>query len=215
MKKLLGFAIVFSLISGVAGAATIVGTKHDMNSGAATYKGGNNAQSQVCIYCHTPHNALSTLIPLWNHATTLTAAFILYPTGGTMNGVPVQPLGASKACLSCHDGTVNVDAFAANVGATKIAIGNPANFGTDLSNDHPISFNYNAALVTADTATAGGVVGLVVPTSTSMVVAGIPLFGGTGSLECASCHAVHDGAIPPFLRSTNTSSLLCLKCHIK
>ncbi len=210
MKKLFSLVIVFLLVAGVAGAATIVGTKHDMTAGAGTYKGANNASNQVCIYCHTPHNGLSTLVPLWNHTTTATATFTLY-TSPTLNATVTQPAGASKACLSCHDGSVNVDAFGGNAGATKIPSGNANFLGTDLSNDHPVSFAYTSALVTADA--AGGPAGLVVPASASLVVAGIPLFAT--NLECASCHDVHDNTNAPFLRASNAASALCLKCHIK
>jgi predicted CXXCH cytochrome family protein len=79
--------------------------------------------------------------------------------------------------------------------------------GTDLSNDHPISFTYDAALATTDG-------GLVSPASASSVVAGIPLY--SASLECASCHDVHKTAgFDKFLRVSNAASALCLKCHIK
>jgi len=210
VKKSLGLAIVSLLVAGAASALTIVGTKHDMTAAPGTYKGANNASNQVCIYCHTPHNGLSTLVPLWNHGTTATASFTLY-TSPTLNAVVTQPAGASKACMSCHDGSVNVDAFGANAGATKIPALNANNLGTDLSNDHPVSFTYDAALVTADA--AGGPVGLVVPASVSLVVAGIPLFAT--KMECASCHDVHDNANAPFLRASNSGSALCLKCHVK
>jgi predicted CXXCH cytochrome family protein len=210
VKKLLVFAIAFLLLAGAAGAATIVGTKHDMTFAPGTYKGANNASNQVCIYCHTPHNALSALVPLWNHATTATASFTLY-SSSTLNATLTQPAGASKACLSCHDGSVNVDAFGSNAGATKLPALNVNNLGTDLSNDHPVSFAYTAALVTADA--GGGAAGLVVPASASQVVAGIPLFAT--NMECASCHDVHDNTNAPFLRASNAASALCLKCHIK
>jgi predicted CXXCH cytochrome family protein len=79
--------------------------------------------------------------------------------------------------------------------------------GTDLTNDHPISFTYNAALATADG-------GLVTPASDSLVVTGIPLY--SEKMECASCHNVHNNTTAqPFLRVANAGSGLCLKCHVK
>ena len=80
--------------------------------------------------------------------------------------------------------------------------------GTDLSNDHPISFTYDGLLATAD----GG--GLVTPASTSLVVTGVPLFGA--KMECASCHDVHNTlGIAKLLRVSTVGSALCLKCHSK
>ena len=74
-------------------AAGITGTKHDFK-GEAWNTGG-----QICIACHTPHNAKTTqLIPLWNHTAT-TTVFGLY-TSNTLQAVPGQPAGISKACLS-------------------------------------------------------------------------------------------------------------------
>jgi len=39
------------------------------------------------------------------------------------------------------------------------------------------------------------------------------LFAGT--MECASCHDVHDNGIAPFLRLSNDASAMCLTCHNK
>ncbi len=180
-------------------AASIVGSKHDMTTQAW------GAGGQICVYCHAPHNSQSaTIAPLWNHATT-TQTFTLY-SSPTFNGSTslTQPTGNSKACLSCHDGTVALDAYGASAGSHYLT--GSANVGTDLSNDHPVSFTYDAALATADG-------GLVSPASATLVVTGIPLYGG--KLECASCHAVHDPQFGNFLRLSNAASGLCLKCHAK
>ncbi len=207
---LLAAAALFTMQ--VATAASIVGSKHDFSSGGtSTYKGTATADGgQVCVYCHTPHNA-STSQPLWNHTASGIASYTLY-TNSTLNATAAQPGAVSKLCLSCHDGTVAIDSFGtfAGTATNKIATSSVNNLGgtagTDLSNDHPIGFTYNAALATADG-------GLVSPPSTTQVVAGIPLFSGT--LECASCHSVHDSTNTPFLRVANTGSALCLKCHTK
>lgn len=185
------------LLGAPPGIAQITGTKHDFK--AQTWSGG-----QICIVCHTPHNALSTLVPLWNHATTATASFTLYASN-TLNATPGQPGGVSKACLSCHDGTVALANFGGATGGATFVTGS-ANLGTDLSNDHPFSFTYDGPLASADG-------GLVTPAGLSSVVPGIPLY--TGKLECASCHNVHSNMNAPFLRASNSGSALCLKCHIK
>jgi predicted CXXCH cytochrome family protein len=188
--------LVMSLSSINAQAASIVGSDHDLS-----VKGWGT--TQICIFCHTPHNAAATqLVPLWNHGSTV-ASFQQY-TSSTLNATMGQPAGVSKACLSCHDGTVAIDTYGSRTG-TNMMTGS-ALIGTDLRNDHPVSFTYDAALATTDG-------GLVTPASASQVVAGIPLY--TAKLECASCHSVHNDANGKFLRNTNAASALCLKCHVK
>jgi predicted CXXCH cytochrome family protein len=185
-----------------ANAQSIVGSDHDF-SGEAW-----NGSGEICLPCHTPHNALSTLVPLWNHATS-GATFTLY-SSVTLDATVGQPSAASLACLSCHDGTVALDSFGGNTGTTFIG-GGGHNLGTDLSNDHPVSFTYDAALATTD----GGL------HDPSTVNSGL---GGTidadlllgSKMECASCHDVHNAAgLNGLLRIDNAASALCLTCHDK
>lgn len=76
--------------------------------------------------------------------------------------------------------------------------------GTDLSNDHPISFNYTSALA----AQRGG---LVEPAT----LTGIVKLGSSGQLQCTSCHDAHTDTNSKFLVMSNTASALCRTCHIK
>jgi hypothetical protein len=137
--------------------------------------------NEYCKPCHTPHNANMEVpgSPLWNHQVT-DASFQLY-SSPTLNSVPGQPMGNSKLCLSCHDGTVAIDNHSGFTGGTYyVTFGN---LSTNLSDDHPISFAYNAALASNDA-------GLYNPASASSGL------GGTieedllqeGNLECTSCH---------------------------
>jgi predicted CXXCH cytochrome family protein len=144
------------------------------------------------------------LVPLWNHGSTA-ANFTLY-TSPSLNAVPGQPVGVSKACLSCHDGTVAIDSYGGATGGDFIT--GTALLGTDISNDHPVSFTYDAALATLDG-------GLATPSSAAWVDAGqtVPLYGA--KLECGSCHNVHDPQYGDFLRKANAASALCLTCHAK
>jgi predicted CXXCH cytochrome family protein len=200
MRKLGLIIIVIAALALVPAAsfgASIVGSAHDL-SGASW-----NTSGQICITCHTPHNALTPqLIPLWNHAAT-NATFTLYESP-SLDASPTQPVGVSKACLSCHDGTVALDSYGGATGTNLIAVGS-ARLGTDLSNDHPISFTWP----TTDT-------GLETPASGKVGTLLLPLFGaGTDQMECASCHAVHDPQYGDFLRASNATSALCLNCHLK
>lgn len=178
---------------------TIAGSPHDFHS---TTWGGSN---QLCVFCHTPHNATGTTSetgPLWNRATT-TSSFTVY-SSPSLNASPTQPDGNSKACLSCHDGTIAVDAYGGRTGSHFVT--GAALIGTNLGNDHPVSFTYDGALATADG-------GLVTPASARAVVAGIPLFDS--KVQCASCHSVHNNQHGNFLRLDNAGSALCLSCHRK
>lgn len=198
MKKLTVFAVLaLAIFAAPMAVAGISGTAHDLSArGFGT--------TELCIFCHTPHNAKTPqLAPLWNHTSTAVAAYTLY-SSPSLNAAPGQPADSSRACLSCHDGTVGIDAYAARVGTAFVTAAN--NLGSDLSNDHPISFTYDSTLATADG-------GLVTPASASLVSAGVPLFAS--QMQCASCHSVHNNANGMFLRVANTGSALCLKCHVK
>ena len=199
---LLAAALAGTAVS--ASAATIAGTPHDLSA-----KGWGT--TELCKFCHTPHLAQNVAgAPLWNHRTTV-ATYALY-TSATFNGTSTQPGPTSKLCLSCHDGTVAIDSFA-NAGVLQagthfMTSTNLVGAANTLASDHPIAFNYDAALVAADGK-------LVTPVSTSYVDAArlIPLY--SSKLECASCHASHDNTYGKFLRTSNAGSALCLKCHLK
>ncbi|MCF6178202.1 MAG: cytochrome c3 family protein [Geopsychrobacter sp.] len=212
MKKILLTIALVALMTSTAFAA-ITGSKHDFSGAAYATATGN-----ICIFCHTPHNSDTTVAnaPLWNHEVTA-ATYTLYSGQGTLNATMAQPSGISKLCLSCHDGTVAIDSFGGATGTTNIT--GAALLGTDLSNDHPVSFLYDAALNTADS-------GIYNPTTQASGLGSTIdvdlLFGATAgskTLECASCHDVHRSdetvAFQPMLRKSNTASALCLTCHNK
>jgi predicted CXXCH cytochrome family protein len=188
-------ALAIATSAALSFGASITGTAHDL-------KGRGWGTDQTCIFCHTPHNANSALVPLWNH-TTSGSTYVLYASG-TLNATAGQPGGASKACLSCHDGSVALDSYGGATGTHNMT--GDKMIGVDLSNDHPVGFTYDAALATADG-------GLVTPASVSLVVTNVPLF--SAKVECATCHNVHDNGLGDFLRVANAGSALCLKCHNK
>jgi len=196
------------LLAAPAMAGTITGSAHDFS--ANTWAGG-----QICVVCHAPHNnnnAAGSL--LWNHTQTA-ATYTLYASP-TLNAVPGQPVGVSKLCLSCHDGTVAIDSFGGRTGTSFAPAAD--NFGTDLSNDHPISIVYDAALVTLDG-------GLKAITSAANIGDAGAKTGTISSnllnatkVECSSCHDVHNtNAVTgsPLLKITSAGSALCLTCHNK
>jgi predicted CXXCH cytochrome family protein len=205
--------------SATAAIGTIVGSKHDFSASGPSvdYKGTG---TQVCVYCHAPHNGAGTTL-LWNHAASA-ATYNLYNStvSSTMNAAPSQPAGVSKLCLSCHDGTIAIDSFGGVTG-TKVATGG-ALLGIDLRNDHPIGFVYNAALVTADPGLRAVSTAATIGTGNTGTIETKMLFGAAGSatMECASCHDVHNSTSgtaveSKLLRITTSASALCTTCHIK
>lgn len=178
----------------------IRGSAHDFST--KSWAGG-----QICAVCHVPHNSTQAVVPLWNHESTK-ATFTLY-SSPTFTATISQPSASSKACLSCHDGTVALDSFGGKLGTTYLT--GPTLLGTDLSNDHPVSFLYDSALATSNgrlydpaTATSG----------IRTTIRADLLFNDR--MECASCHDPHNNANQPgLLVKSNAGSALCLTCHKK
>lgn len=240
MKKVLGLVAVAGLIalSSAAFGASIVNSKHDLsvNSTGSLYKGDT---TQICIYCHAPHNAKESL-PLWNR-TNPTFAFKLYSGVGMANvsfSTGFTSDSTSLFCMSCHDGVTNLNAVhnagvidgtglsAAHTPKTAStfydgAITSSGSLTTDLSKTHPINFPVKAADSQSDlhTGPSGGTTSQMGATGFEMPLFKSAAAGVRGSanrmLECGSCHAVHDSANSPFLRYTMTGSALCLGCHNK
>lgn len=211
MKKILitSLALVGSVGLCSMASAAILGSAHDFTA-------FEWAHEQICLPCHAPHNNDNAAGEvLWNHAIT-GAIFTLY-SSPTLDAGLVQPTGISKFCLSCHDGTVAIDSFGGVSGGTMIGdIEVDANLGTNLNNDHPVSFIYDSSLASVD----GGLFDPVT-TASGMETGGE---GGTidedmlfdGSLECASCHDVHNKySQDSLLNVSNEGSGLCLICHDK
>lgn len=168
--------------------------------------------SQICIFCHTPHTA-KPASPLWNRDS-VGVTYKLYGSS-TMKGMPAQPTGRSKLCLSCHDGTVAVtavrrkpkglDAFDAHgIAGTKLRlVGRPTSLGTDLSDDHPIIIDYDeASLQNAELAPRKSL-----PREFRLT--------HDPTVHCTTCHDAHRNDRPPFLVKDNTQSRLCTTCHLK
>lgn len=250
MKKVLAFAAVGVLAAAsFASAGSIVGSKHDLSASGTAAQSGSGTSTQICVYCHAPHNAKESL-PLWNRTNPAGSGFTLY-SGLNMQNVSFKGGFTSDStslfCMSCHDGVTNINAVhnAGAIDGTAVtgaihtaavgvfAIGTipsttPAGIGgKDLSKTHPINF----PVATVNTIQndlnlgSGSVMGPgVAPTLTWAATDTFPLFktkdadpnrSTDRSLECGSCHAVHDSKNSPFLRYTMANSQLCLGCHNK
>ncbi|MDQ1315447.1 MAG: hypothetical protein QG662_1556 [Pseudomonadota bacterium] len=184
MKRFVRIAVLFTFTLAVVGGsafaakvADIRNTKHNLsNTSPGTVKA--TTETQVCVFCHTPHAATPIKAPIWNRAlSTSDGSYGLY-TSESLQAAdpatpladrPAQPADSSKLCLSCHDGVMalgNVGVLnglvnqtialgGTDVGGTMpngsgATTGYTRDLGTVLTNDHPISFTYNSALATLD-----------------------------------------------------------------
>jgi len=150
---------------------------------AAAAVWGQTAHSDLvgCDGCHVPHNAEHMPgVPLWNGSET-TVTFTMYSSATFQGAIDGQPSGASKLCLSCHDGA----------NPNFLWMTDSKKFGSgDLSNSHPISFVYDSALSAADR-------GLKDPSQASTLGRTIAedLLDSESKMQCNSCHDVHTSGV--------------------
>jgi predicted CXXCH cytochrome family protein len=182
----------------------VVFSRHNLSaSGPGTVKAVS--EDQVCIFCHTPHNA-SPVQPLWNRAMSI-SSYLPY-SSRALDAAPGQPTGTSKMCLSCHDGTIALGALVTEPtpvvmtgGVTRMPAGH-ANIGTDLRDDHPISFRFDSSLASRDRK-------LRSPTGLPSALK----LDSNAELQCTTCHDAHNNAFGKFLTMQNSASQLCISCH--
>lgn len=184
--------------------ASVVNSPHNLSAGGPG-RVRATMEDEVCIFCHTPHNA-SPVRPLWNR-TMPTEGYSIY-TSRSLEARPGQPTGMSKMCLSCHDGTIALGSVVSRDmpiqmagGITTIPAG-ASNIGTDLSDDHPISFRYDTSLVGRNSK-------LKSPAALPREVH----LDSNAELQCTSCHDAHNDSLGKFLVIRNDNSRLCLACH--
>ena len=290
MKRILVAALAVTAILATggtvnAGPGNIRWTVHNM--GKTTPWGGGSSRhwystdvDEVCIFCHTPHNA-KPAVPLWNKVNP-TQTFKMYtssPTLSTEAKRDRQPGPESLLCLSCHDGRTAINVLhnssvgfdsgdgsgdkrvpmygfptgtdPNNPNPQALALGSLPTFGTsyrvnlgktgdtgaavydgsNLMDDHPISFSYTKAQ-TEKTSQLNGLA-----TVNAKSGGKIRFFGSDNRLECSSCHDPHvdygydfdgldtntyanhtpqgDHALRPFLVMSNDNSAMCFACHNK
>lgn len=206
LARALGLILLLTA-SEAAWAASVLDSKHNLSvSGPGPIK--STTEAEVCIFCHTPHGARRDVPYLWNRADS-TVNYTTYESS-TLYATVGQPTGASKLCLSCHDGTIALGAVLSRPGEIPFAGGlrflpsGPSLLGTDLSDDHPVSLLYDQALAAAQGELA----------SPSTLTGEVKL-DASGMLQCTSCHDPHDDANGKFLVASNQFSNLCVTCHTK
>lgn len=221
MRKLIvPAALVAVCMIANASFGSISGSAHDFGSMSWS-------KNQICLPCHTPHNAIlkdadgkALAGPLWNH-TLSTATYTLYVDEATGQGVTGAVDQNSKLCLSCHDGTVALDSFGGLTGNQQMTNSKMV-FGSDLSNDHPIGEaaiwpNPNPSyMVDPALRAAAGIMPLRY------------MSDGRQAVGCTSCHEPHNRKNTEHMLWVNNSgaattvdgrsvsgSVLCLNCHKK
>ena len=136
-----GLVLVFAIwLAGPvsAGTADVINSSHNLSaSGPGVVQ---SSETQVCIFCHAPHNVFPDIQPLWNRFMP-TQSYNPY-SSTTMKASAGMPGQISKMCLSCHDGTVALgQTITSGIIPTTGALSLAKNLTTDLSDDHPISFS--------------------------------------------------------------------------
>jgi hypothetical protein len=237
---MIGAALALPALSQAATNKGVEGSPHDFSTNSAFTVW--NTRNGVCSPCHAAHNTdPAQTIPLWTHANS-SGPFVMYSSPTLQASMPSAPTGVSLACLSCHDGTLGINAPIAGLGTnTAYYIDPVAKIGPDLHTTHPISFTYDSALAALDSQiedpsvyTIGSPKNLTI--STAPVPAswsGTSLSGQTidkallvgHQMHCSSCHDPHKltGSAPSSgimvkisgTDATGRGSLICRTCHIK
>ena len=163
-------------------------------------------ESLLCLSCHDGRTAINVLV---NPATTISIGGLTTnpDTGGPLNMGYYSKFGNYGANIGKLDGSgTDVSNYA----------------GSNLMDDHPISFSYPAAQAEKGSGSLNPI-GNIDPV--------IRFFGPEKRLECSSCHDPHidygyigknpsgsktgDTTLRPFLVLSNNNSKLCLNCHNK
>ncbi len=247
--------LVMSLASvSLAAPLTDTENKHNLSS-SATHGGPKAADptaggtTEICIFCHTPHSATPDST-LWSRPDPDTSTFPLYAkalviknvvslSGYTNDGSVVYPDGASRLCLSCHDGVTSIGTLENGApiamfgGLDKIADIPGTSAVIDLSTSHPISFKYDAA-VRDEILTVRGAGTYRLPSEAPFADKVDTPLDGNDKMQCTTCHDPHDdtsldpapptGALPPFWRHSNALQEggtyadhyeeVCGQCHL-
>ena len=252
MNRLPGLVFVCCL-SFCANAERISDIRNTSHNFAVTSSNPVSAteENQICVFCHTPHMAESIPNgPLWNRS--LSGSVYTPYTSSSINALDIAatPGGSSKLCLSCHDGTIAIGAVNVLEGRADVTIsmqgtgpggvissgsGSGSGFtrrlGVDLTNDHPISFTYDAALALADNELRNPLIESHIGNRGGGIYPIVPL--ENQQVQCTSCHDPHirdSNQSKPikFLRLNRfqegpptggafreADDIICLACHDK
>lgn len=215
---------------------------------AASTAGGT---TEICKFCHTPHGA-STQSTLWNrpdpdtmgnfplfNRTTSIAIYnsaTIAPQAQYGSGYGEYPNGATKMCLSCHDGVTSIGTLVDGTvismqggvdtitGVNKYFNADGSGNAADFSKTHPVSFYYTSSIASAiDTYYGGGGNYYKFPAAGDRDV-----LDGVYRVQCTTCHDPHydtrdaaNGYNLPFWRKYTGDAneatdydTVCNACHV-
>jgi len=212
-------AAAVMIVSGTTSAQStdVASTLHNLSvSGPGDVRSVN--ETEVCKFCHIPH---STVVnePLWGHMLSKVERYKMpTPRGARPSAsVPVQPDGASRLCLSCHDGTIALGEVRSRTrigmaGASKLTPGRRGFLGTDLSGGHPISIEM------PEMPEPGEGEDMTLRPRSAVELDHDVRLDAAGKIQCTSCHDPHsdanydEGSVPHFwVKPTVTE--VCTTCH--
>ena len=185
-------------------------------------------QTQICIFCHTPHNSAAQTA-LWNRVATQKATPFGHYSSTTLRiddpsikGTSLygEPNGVSRLCLSCHDGVTALGAVLTGSQIDFPATKDKAN-ALDMATHHPVSFVYNQAVLNYIKQDATkNTQGYQIPATNN--AANVRL-DRQGRMQCTSCHDPHqnqsdDNVVTPFwvtgpVGGDNAHDSVCKTCH--
>jgi len=206
---------------------------HNLSSlSGSTIHAAAGGENRICVFCHTPHGGADQS-PLWNRPDLAQpdTSYSLY--GGAVeiktidqakyknNDPTIQyPNGASRMCLSCHDGVTAIgEVIGGSIIDSSMTMSVPGTI--DLATSHPISFVYDLTVM-------GLINGRKTGTEYQMPTASVAPLDAENRMQCTTCHDPHyDTRDPspgyglPFWRNytaaTNEASdyaTTCNSCHI-
>ena len=196
-------ALCAALLGPVAATAKVEASPHNMSAGGpGTVK--DAGANQVCAFCHVGHTGGmgGGGRALWVPDGPPTI-YKLYESS-TLQSTLNQPTGSSRICLSCHDGTTAAGILRKKGGKKPggMRVTGKNSLGTDLSDDHPISFVYDQALAAKQGQLAD-------PASLPKTVR----LDEARQVQCTTCHDPHDQGRRSFLRMDDRGGALCATCH--
>ncbi len=180
----------------LAGNLTDPSNAHNLSS-TATNAVRATTETRICVFCHTPHGAVAQT-SLWNrNDPDSMGSFPLY-SSATLNiddpgivglsgyNTTDYPNGASRMCLSCHDGVTAIGEIVngSTISMTHATLNDFGSGTIDLATSHPISFVYNAAVRDAINVAEGG--------SNYQLSANTKVTTDSADrMQCTTCHDPH------------------------
>ncbi len=210
MRKALSLGVLWlAALAASAQVNTSVLGSHNMGPGGTSPTVGG---LPPCYFCHAPHNGLAgTQVGLWSQKLSTVQNYTLYPQSEITNVVEQPVLGGqSNLCLSCHDGTV-APGQTSPWGTIQMSgsMSSQDVFGRELSTVHPFNFKLPLQMPPDQN---------LLPSVVSSGITGNPAVQMPGgNVQCTSCHNAHVQIIDSsndFLVIDNSSSALCLACHV-